>query len=236
MTRSTSWKMDCTMMLRHITDVISGLSRPVGFCSMSSSRGGSVASASAPMVSMIKFTHSNCTVVSGALPVPTAAMKLSERATRFTVNWNWTNFWMLEYTERPHRTTVTMEAKLSSRMMMSELLLATSVPAMPIARPMSASFKARASFVPSPVTPTTSPSPRSMCTRSYLSVGDERAITCSFSSLGPYSAMRSLYDILRKVLPSTASPMEVRMLHSRAIAFAVITLSPVTMRTTMPAF
>lgn len=30
--------------------------------------GGSVASASAPKVSMIRFTHSNCTAVSGADP------------------------------------------------------------------------------------------------------------------------------------------------------------------------
>ena len=50
---------------------------------------------------------------------------------------------------------------------------------MPIASPTSDSLSAGASFVPSPVTATMSPSFFSSCTRMYLSVGDERARTCA---------------------------------------------------------
>ena len=49
-----------------------------------------------------------------------------------------------------------MLVKLSSVRMMSEASLATSVPAMPMAKPTSAFFSAGASLVPSPVTATTS--------------------------------------------------------------------------------
>jgi hypothetical protein len=57
----------------------------------------------------------------------------------------------------PQRTAFTMEAKLSSRRIISAACLATSVPVIPIAKPTSAFFRAGASFVPSPVTATTSP-------------------------------------------------------------------------------
>ena len=133
--------------------------------------------------------------------------------------------------ERPHRTTVTMDLKLSSMMTMSLLFFATSVPMIPMASPMSASFSARESFVPSPVTATTSPSCRSMCTRSYLSLGDDRAMTWSLSSLGPNRAMRCDWVMARNSAPSTARPPSTRMPHSRAMALAVLMLSPVTMRT-----
>ena len=85
----------------------------------------------------------------------------------------------------PHLTMVTMVVKLSSRITMSLLCLATSVPVMPIEHPMSASLRALASFVPSPVTATTSSRVLSMCTRSNLSVGEDLAITCILSSFGP---------------------------------------------------
>ena len=42
---------------------------------------------------------------------------------------------------------------------MSDAFFATSVPLIPIDSPTSAAFKAGPSFVPSPVTPTTSPTP-----------------------------------------------------------------------------
>ena len=57
-----------------------------------------------------------------------------------------------------------------------------SVPAMPIARPMSASCSAGASLVPSPVTATISPISRSSDTSVCLSVGLLRAITRSDGS------------------------------------------------------
>jgi hypothetical protein len=53
-----------------------------------------------------------------------------------------------------------------------------SVPAMPMARPTSLSFRAGASLVPSPVTATTSPPSFSSLTSVSLSSGEERARTC----------------------------------------------------------
>jgi hypothetical protein len=77
----------------------------------------------------------------------------------------------------------TIDEKLSSRMTMSAASLATSVPAMPIAKPTSLSLSAGASFVPSPVTATTSPWCFSRLTSVSLSSGDERASTWRVSSL-----------------------------------------------------
>jgi hypothetical protein len=53
--------------------------------------------------------------------------------------------------------------------MIEAAYLATSVPAIPIANPTSAFFKAGASFVPSPVTATTFPLSFKPVTRQYLS-------------------------------------------------------------------
>jgi len=50
---------------------------------------------------------------------------------------------------------VTIELKLSSSKMIPEAYFATYVPAIPIAKPISAFFKAGASFVQSPVIATT---------------------------------------------------------------------------------
>lgn len=55
----------------------------------------------------------------------------------------------------------------------------TSVPAIPMANPISDSCKAGASFVPSPVTATTSDKLLKCFTRSNLSVGEDLAITCT---------------------------------------------------------
>src|ERR1019366_5413623 len=57
-------------------------------------------------------------------------------------------------TARPSSTALTMLAKLSSSRTMSAASLATSVPAIPIAMPIWAAFRAGASFTPSPVTAT----------------------------------------------------------------------------------
>src|SRR5436853_644312 len=58
---------------------------------------------------------------------------------------------MLAKIERPSSMAATMEAKLSSIRIMSAAPFATSVPARPIATPMSAAFSAGASFTPSQV-------------------------------------------------------------------------------------
>ncbi|MNC94979.1 hypothetical protein D3C83_119790 [compost metagenome] len=64
---------------------------------------------------------------------------------------------MFEKIARPTSTAATMDAKLSSASTMSAASLDTSVPAIPIATPMSAVFKAGASLTPSPVIATISP-------------------------------------------------------------------------------
>merc|ERR1712166_188480 len=63
---------------------------------------------------------------------------------------------MLSNTERPHLTDLTIEAKLSSIITMSDASMATWVPVFPIERPTFAFLRAGASLVPSPVTATTS--------------------------------------------------------------------------------
>ena len=68
-----------------------------------------------------------------------------------------TNLRILAYTARPSSTAWTIEAKLSSVRIMSAASLATSVPARPMATPMSAFLSAGASLTPSPVTATTWP-------------------------------------------------------------------------------
>ena len=75
---------------------------------------------------------------------------------------------MFSYISRPDATAFTMVAKLSSASIISPAALATSVPPSPIAQPMSAVFKAGASFTPSPVIATISPLAFSSSTILYL--------------------------------------------------------------------
>ena len=77
----------------------------------------------------------------------------------------------------PHFIAVTMEPKLSSNKMIPEASFATSVPAIPIANPISAYFKAGPSFVPSPVTATTFSSYFNPVTKMNLSSGEDLANT-----------------------------------------------------------
>mmetsp|Transcript_254 Transcript_254/g.809 ORF Transcript_254/g.809 Transcript_254/m.809 type:complete len:579 (+) Transcript_254:2008-3744(+) len=140
---------------------------------------------------------------------------------------------MLWNTFLPHSTAFAMDWMLSSRMTMSHASFAISVPAMPSAKPTSASFNAGASFVPSPVTDTTSPNAFCKLTSVSLSAGDDRANTRIFTATDSFS----FWLILRKTGPSSTNPSSpsTRIPASRAIAVAVNTLSPVTMRTTTPA-
>ena len=100
-----------------------------------------------------------------------------------------------------------MDAKLSSVRMMSAASLATSVPAMPMATPMSAFFSAGASFTPSPVTATTSPSSLSrLTTRNFCSGATRAKMTSPFravSSSASVSASSSTPEMTRGWLPRT---------------------------------
>ena len=106
--------------------------------SKSSGVGSSVARAREARVSMIRFTHSIWTAFRGLSWMAQDPMKATTTATTLTVSWNCRNLAMESYTLRPHMTAFTMLVKLSSVRMMSEASLATSVPAMPIAKPTSA--------------------------------------------------------------------------------------------------
>ena len=105
--------------------------------------------------------------------------KAITRATKFTVSWNCKNFRIESKIFRPHFMAVTMEQKLSSRRMIPEASLATYVPAIPIAKPISAFLRAGASLVPSPVIATTWSSCLRPVVMRYLSSGEDLANTLS---------------------------------------------------------
>jgi len=63
-----SWYKPCPRIFLHMTRVMKLCPRLTGGLFIISSLGGSVAKAKAPSVSMIMFTHSNWTAVSGAIP------------------------------------------------------------------------------------------------------------------------------------------------------------------------
>lgn len=104
---------------------------------------------------IMRLTHSIWIGVNGDYFRTTLPIKAMKRATALTVSWNWRNFLMDSMMFRPHLVAVTMLVKLSSSRMMPAASLATYVPVIPIANPISAFFRAGASFVPSPVIATT---------------------------------------------------------------------------------
>ncbi|KYN36111.1 hypothetical protein ALC56_09534, partial [Trachymyrmex septentrionalis] len=135
-------------------------------------------------------------------------------------------FWLLskdvsspfEQIARPSSTAATMEEKLSSANTISEADFATAVPE-PIAIPISAFFKAGASFTPSPVCGTGSTREK----RRALA----QAAFCS--DVGRSSNSRPEYDLPMVSSSSPKTPIR------RQIASAVDLLSPVITITRMPA-
>lgn len=107
----------------------------------------------------------------------TAPKNAIKMATILTVNWNWRNFRIQSKIFRPYFIAVTILPKLSSSKIIPAAYFATSVPAIPIAKPISAFFKAGASFVPSPVMATTWPNCLSPVAIIYLSSGEDLART-----------------------------------------------------------
>merc|ERR1719450_1779526 len=137
---------------------------------------------------MIRLTQSICTALRGLSWIAHDPMNATTTATTFTVSWNWRNLAMESYTLRPHITAFTMLVKLSSVRMMSEASFATSVPAIPMAKPTSAFLRAGASFLPSPVTATTSlPADNVLSmiplTSVYLSMGCDLANTLNLGHI-----------------------------------------------------
>mmetsp|Transcript_1332 Transcript_1332/g.3649 ORF Transcript_1332/g.3649 Transcript_1332/m.3649 type:complete len:268 (-) Transcript_1332:1697-2500(-) len=181
------------------------------------------------------LTQRSGTADSGSGTPAQALMKFRDTATTLTTSWNCKNLRMLWYTLRPHNTALAIDLILSSRITISHDSLAVSVPSRPSANPTSASFSAGASFVPSPVTATTSPSRLCCLTSISLSVGVERASTRMSSATRALSSLlifRNTGPSITAFGPSTAGS---RIPTSSAMNLAVRTLSPVTIRTVTPA-
>jgi hypothetical protein len=140
-----------------------------------------VARANEARVSIIKFTQSICIGERGDYLKIAAPEKAITRAHMLTVSWNCRNLRIESKIFLPHFIAVTIEEKLSSNRMIPEASLATYVPAMPIANPISAFLRAGASFVPSPVMATTWWSCFKPVAIMYLSVGDDLAKTFNWS-------------------------------------------------------
>ena len=107
----------------------------------------------------------------------TAPRNAMNKATTLTVSWNCKNFLIQSKIFLPYLTAVMILPKLSSSRMIPAAYFATYVPAIPMAKPISAFFRAGASFVPSPVIATTLPICFNPVARIYLSSGDDRANT-----------------------------------------------------------
>lgn len=86
--------MACPMIIFHMFSVMRGADFLVGLRFRIFRVGGSVASASAAKVSIIKFTQRSWTAVrtDSSVEEATAEMKVRRTAVMFTVSWNWENF------------------------------------------------------------------------------------------------------------------------------------------------
>ena len=142
------------------------------------------ASAGAPSVS--RLIQRICVASSGTAiaspvssspitPASTTPKNIVKTSPMFDESRKRRNLRMLAKIPRPSRTALTIVAKLSSARIMSAASLATSVPVMPIATPMSAALSAGASLTPSPVIATIRPSAWSASTIRSLCSGETRA-------------------------------------------------------------
>ena len=120
-------------------------------------------------------------------------------------------------------------AKLSSKRTRSAASLATSVPLIPIAIPISACSNAGASFTPSPVIATICPLPCNKATMRILSAGCARAISISRSKACDSSVSDRTASSSWVITVSGCRPIAL------AMACAVTGLSPVIIMIRMPA-
>ena len=118
----------------------------------------------------------------------------------------------------PSSTAFSIEAKLSSVKTISAAPLATSVPVMPIAIPISAAFKLGASFTPSPVIAAIKPLSLIALTIDILFSGETRAKTRTVLT----ASFNSSNDNLSISSPLIAWFSSLAMPSSLAIAKAVV--------------
>ena len=125
--------------------------RGLGLFFIASGSGGLNPRAVAGGPSVTKLTHNKCKGVSGSGRPSTVAIKIVAISPILQLIKKVTNVCILLYIFLPSSTAATIDAKLSSTKIMSAAALATSVPVMPMAIPMSACLNADASLTPSPV-------------------------------------------------------------------------------------
>lgn len=123
----------------------------LGFCFMIDSSPWSNPNASVGKLSVTKLIHSIWIAVIGTGNQTRKLNTTLVIASKFTARRNLINFLILSYTTLPCLMVFTMVAKLSSNNTISDASLVTSVPVMPMAKPMSAALSAAASLTPSQV-------------------------------------------------------------------------------------
>ena len=116
---------------------------------------------------------------------------------------------MFAYTVRPFATALIIVAKLSSERIIEAASLDTSVPVIPMATPISACFKAGASFTPSPVIDTILPFFCHASTIRILFSGETLAYTDIFSifSASSSSVIASSSIPVTAISPSSNIPI-----------------------------
>ena len=128
------------------------------------------------------------------------------------------NFVRLSKTLRPSSTAASIEAKLSSVRIMSAAPLATSVPVMPMATPMSACLSAGASFTPSPVMATMCPRACSARTsRSFCSGATRAKTAASLDDAGQFFVAQ-LLEVARRSPRNDPSAPSSPMVRAMAAA------------------
>jgi len=119
---------------------------------------GSKASISPRKTAVVMLIHKICVGVIGSVIPRKMARSITRPSPKLVGRVHVINFVRLSNTPLPSSTAFSIVAKLSSMSIISAESLATSVPVIPIAIPISAFFTAGASFTPSPVIATTWPS------------------------------------------------------------------------------
>ena len=166
-----------------------------------------------------------------------APIKIAARITRpsamFVGKVQTMNLVRLSNTPRPSSTAASMVAKSSSVRTISAASLATSVPARPMATPMSALRSAGASLTPSPVMATTSPRDWNASTNRSFCSGETRANTTARPAASAYCSGASA----ARSVPVSTSPSrwDGSMPREPATAAAVAARSPVIIFTAIPA-
>ena len=148
-----------------------------GFSFITSESSPSIPKAIAGKESVRRLIHRSCVAISGTGHPSESVTNMTRTSPRLQVNRNMTDFLILLKIFRPCSIATTIVEKLSSVRIMSAAFLATSVPVIPMATPMSATVNDGPSFTPSPVIDTICPLAWSAWTIWTLCCGETLAKT-----------------------------------------------------------